>query len=240
MFSTDYLTILRQCVNLENCCLWPAICDDMMAEDYQKPLLLKRLKRLTFKTDQPPSLIPSALECPALEVATVHYEREVEDGESGELMSFFQRCGKTLCKLQLPGLACYTFKDIQQSLQALEELTISGPLGCLGSDEPSQDPDYTRKAYEDGSNYFFEPLITHPEYLPRLKTLRTINQRMEEKFLLECLLSGFVEARLWKKNGGSELQEVVFGLSKEASEKRREFRKKWKQWRNNGIRITFN
>ncbi|CAA7269814.1 unnamed protein product [Cyclocybe aegerita] len=249
IYADQYLIILRQCVNLEKCCLRPAIrseddsdieSDEDEEKDNQEPLLFRKLRRLEVATDAPLTLIPSLLECPALEEAIIHYEVEEEEGECNELMSLLRRCGKTLRKVQLPGLACYDFKYIQQELSTLEDLTISGSMGWPSFDKHNEDSDHERNAYKDGTRSFLEPLIAHPEYLPQLKTLRIINQRIEERVLLERLLSRFVEARLSTKNGGSELQEVVFGLDKVASQEQRARRKKWSQWRNNGVRMKFN
>ncbi|KAJ3501498.1 hypothetical protein NLJ89_g9310 [Agrocybe chaxingu] len=194
-----------------------------------------QLRRLHLTTYRAPALIPWNLQCPVLQDATFDYdENDDDDDECCELISFIRSCGTTLRKMQLPGLATDNFCEIQDDSKILEELTTSGSFGSPDIDE------YSRKeTYNASVRFFFQNLIDHPMALPRLKILRILDQRLEEKAALECDVARFLDSRLAGGDQVLSLRKAFVGLDQDSSCRQMERREKSRQWRAQGIQVDF-
>ncbi|CAA7269813.1 unnamed protein product [Cyclocybe aegerita] len=197
-------------------------------------ILLPNLKQLQLTAYEAPALIPWNLQCPALRDATFNYDRNYDEDECSQLISFIGSRGSTLQKLRVPGLVTDSFDEIQDDLKALEELTIFGPFGWPDSIE------YTgAKCYSSGVRAFFRSLVDHPTALPRLKILRILDQRLEEKVIVESYVVRFIDSRMAAKDQVSPLQQVVVELDLDCSHEQMERRKKCREWHAQGIRVDF-
>ncbi|KAJ3496193.1 hypothetical protein NLJ89_g10517 [Agrocybe chaxingu] len=158
MDSLHARSVLRHCINLKNCQLCLATSEDIERIYHERveqdQIRLPSLEQLQLTAIEVPSLVPGKLQCPILRNATFNYGDNDCDNESSKLFLFIRSCGTTLRKLRLPGLATDILNEIQGDLQALEELTISGPFGQPESLEYSIE----EKSYSPGINAFFQCL----------------------------------------------------------------------------------
>ncbi|KAJ3515670.1 hypothetical protein NLJ89_g1606 [Agrocybe chaxingu] len=236
--SSVCLSILKLCINLENCTLHPDTEGDLdiiYDENYKrKPIRLPKLKQLHLWTSQVPSLLPDTLKLPTLRDATFHYSREEEYGDCVYLLSFIGDCGRTIRNLQLPGLMTNDFMQIQADLKVLEELTITGPFGWPENIEDYED----KKYYDEGVRTFFKNLRKQPGSLPKMKVLRMLGQRLEEKASMEREVAQFIESRLSERKELGQLK-VFFRLDQDASNEQRDRRQKYRKWQARGVTVDF-
>ncbi|CAA7269812.1 unnamed protein product [Cyclocybe aegerita] len=239
MDSLHGLSVLRHCINLKNCQLCLDTSEDIERIYHdrveQDQIRLPSLEQLQLTAIEVPSLVPWKLQCPTLHKAIFNYDDNDCDNASSKLFSFIRSCGTTLRKLYLPGLVTDIFDEIQGDLQALEELTISGPFGLSESLEHSVE----EKSYILGIEAFFQSLIDCPKDLPQLKVLRLLDQRIEEKVAMESHVVRFLDFRLSYEDQVSSLQKVVVRLNWKSRQQRNERRGKCRKWAEQGIQVDF-
>ncbi|KAJ3515679.1 hypothetical protein NLJ89_g1607 [Agrocybe chaxingu] len=231
------LSILRHCTNLETCELHPKTYKDRKIEKYKQPVRLPQLKQLRIITSSDiPAMLVDNLQCPALQDASFHYDYDEERNYSF-LLSFIENCRETLLKLELPGLITDEFIEMQGHLNVLEELTITGRFGWPETFEDLMDGRADRP-YDAGMRAFFQDLKRRPETLPKLKVLRILDQRPEEKSSVGREVAQFIDSRLANCKDSAPLH-IVFRLNKDASEEQRKLGQKYRKWRAQGFTMDF-
>ncbi|CAA7269817.1 unnamed protein product [Cyclocybe aegerita] len=236
------VSILRRCINLESCELYPTTHEDLhILHDvgYERKLVrLPQLKHLHLTCYDVPSLLPDNLRCPVLEEASFDYVTKGVDGHCDFLESFIIKCRNTLLKLGLPGLMTDDFSKIQGRLTVLEELTITGPFGSppsiLGYDVTTPGPN---SRYDRGVRTFFKNLRERPESLPKLTTLCMLEQRPEERLSVEREVAKFIKCRLFEFKDAP--LKVIFRLKEGDKEEQNQRQENFREWQALGITIDF-
>ncbi|CAA7259469.1 unnamed protein product [Cyclocybe aegerita] len=237
MFSLDYLNILRHCVNLEGCSIYPDTAEDVedlfLPERTGKPVHLPKIRILELLgCFYVPDLIPAKLVCPVLQEICFDYKGYLEIDGGGYMTSFLKQCAPTLKKLRMPAIGLTgRSNEILAPLVELEELTIAG----IFSPESSDNSHYSYR----GSLILdvwsvFGHLIEQPLCLPGLQVIRLIDQSVEEKHVVEHHLFKFLESRLGK---ASLLRSVVFRLNSEDRQQLEARRARYSEWESQGVKF---
>ncbi|KAJ3496194.1 hypothetical protein NLJ89_g10518 [Agrocybe chaxingu] len=228
MRSTEYLSILRLCVNLESCSISPKTRDDRDAlKGSYEPVHLVKLKKLEIVSYWVPSLVAAQLVCPVLEEAIIQFEACYH--EEAELVSFFKKCAATLQVLKVPGSFCRVDKWARP-LENLQELTVTG-----GYDWDDVDSDH-------GATSFFTPLIVTRSrtLLPRLKIIRAVEQDKWSKHAVNAVLFEVVKSRMQGKRNLAKLQCIVFKMADRVEGKMDEYRRQYQKWETDGLKVDLN
>ncbi|KAJ3500020.1 hypothetical protein NLJ89_g9978 [Agrocybe chaxingu] len=254
MRSIRFLAILRHCASLNTCSISLNSnfdkCDLEKSGRLAAKTCLPNLKKLELVAEAAPSLLPTRLICPALQEATFFYnfnsyyvasinddldDLDDDPGIKAKLEKFVQNCGKTLRKLQVPGAFYDGLGSCASKLENLEELVVVGEFNNMEDD--CTDQVVIRSQVRD----FFRPLIVTDKkaYLPRLRTLRLLEQEPRAKEYIEDNLFQVVKSRMSETAGVVRLGRVVLKMDESSQrwQKLEAHRRGYREWENQGLRV---